>query len=142
METLGQHIIAELEGCAADLLSDAEAVRRLLREVAERAHAMPVAQEVFDAPQGGVSGFILLDESHIAIHTWPEYRYAAVDLYTRGRQVSPRPVCDYLGAQLGASEVRTLVLDRGKSGRGAIPEPHFHHGRVGTEPHPAGPFFA
>jgi S-adenosylmethionine decarboxylase len=123
MDTLGRHVIAELDGCDPVLLSDSKAIRRLLLEAARRAGATALADETFDFKNGGVSGFVLLAESHVSIHTWPEHRYAAVDIYTCGDQAVPDRGCVYLADALGASQMRMTSMTRGVPGRGG----HEHH---------------
>ena len=117
MDTLGRHVIAELDGCNADLLSDSGEIRRLLLEAARHAGATALADETFDFNEGGVSGFVLLAESHISIHTWPEHAYAAIDIYTCGRHTVPDRACDYLAEKLQATQVRTTSLERGVPGK-------------------------
>ena len=77
-------MLAEYYGCRNRLLNDKESVERLLRDAAVAAGATVVAT-VFHrfAPQG-VSGVVVIEESHLSIHTWPEAGYAAVDFYTCG----------------------------------------------------------
>ena len=113
METRGRHVIAELDGCDAELLSDPGKVRRLLLAAADEAGATSLAVETFEFPNGGVSGFVLLAESHISIHTWPEQAYAAIDIYTCGHHALPDEACRYLAARLGAAAVRVTAMDRG-----------------------------
>jgi S-adenosylmethionine decarboxylase len=113
MDTRGCHVIAELDGCHADLLSDPARVRRLLLEAARAAQATALAVETFEFANGGVSGFVLLAESHISIHTWPEHGYAAIDIYTCGHHTMPERAGAYLAEGLGATRVRTTALDRG-----------------------------
>jgi S-adenosylmethionine decarboxylase len=113
MDTLGRHVIAELDGCETKILSDSHVVRRLLLEAVLKAGATPLADETFDFKDGGVSGFILLAESHISIHTWPEHGYAAIDIYTCGRHTMPDKACAHRAAWLGATQVRTTTIDRG-----------------------------
>jgi S-adenosylmethionine decarboxylase len=113
METLGRHVIAELDGCDTELLRSPDEVRRFLLGAAEAAGATILADELFEFQNGGVSGFVLLAESHISIHTWPEHAYAAIDVYTCGSHTMPERACAYLADQLGARQVRSSVLDRG-----------------------------
>ena len=122
METLGRHVIAELDGCDIRILSDSQAVRRLLLEAVRKAGATPLADETFDFKDGGVSGFILLAESHISIHTWPEHHYAAIDIYTCGRHTMPDAACAHLADRLGATQVRTTTIDRGVPGKNGVHE--------------------
>jgi S-adenosylmethionine decarboxylase len=113
METRGRHVIAELDGCDATLLASPSGIRRLLLDAARAAEVTVLADRTFQFPNGGVSGFILLAESHISIHTWPEHRYAAMDIYTCGRRAMPDTACASVAARLGATRVRITALDRG-----------------------------
>jgi len=124
MDTLGQHVIAELDGCDAAALSDPGTVRAALIEAARRANATILADEVFTFKNGGVSGFVLLAESHVSIHTWPEHRYAAIDIYTCGDHTVPALGCDHLADALGATQTRTTSLTRGVPADGGA---HDHH---------------
>lgn len=113
METRGRHVIAELDGCEAKLLTSMSRLRRILIGAAQAAHATVLTDEFFEFPGGGVSGFVLLAESHISIHTWPEQKYAAIDIYTCGLHTMPDLACAYLVDRLGASATVTSTLDRG-----------------------------
>ncbi len=61
----------------------------------------------------GVSGVVVIAESHLAIHTWPEYGYAAVDLFTCGDDVSPDVAFEYLKEKLGATTFTAFEMKRG-----------------------------
>jgi S-adenosylmethionine decarboxylase proenzyme len=61
----------------------------------------------------GVSGVIVIAESHISLHTWPEYGYAAVDFFTCGEAVDPYKAHDYLKDKLGASAAQVNEVRRG-----------------------------
>lgn len=80
----GCHILLELSGCPAPLLDDVAAVERELVQAAREAGAR-VVNAVFHAfaPQG-ISGVVVIAESHVTIHTWPEHGYAAIDIFTCG----------------------------------------------------------
>lgn len=116
MDTRGRHVIAELDGCDPGLLSDPLRVRKFMLEAADEAGATVLGDDVFEFHNGGVSAFVLLAESHISIHTWPEHGYAALDIFTCGRQTMPDQACSYLAEQLGATAMQTSALDRGLSG--------------------------
>jgi S-adenosylmethionine decarboxylase len=113
METRGRHVIAELDGCDANLLSEPARIRQLLLDAARAAGATVLADQIFQFHNGGVSGFVLLAESHISIHTWPEHGYAALDIYTCGLHTLPDAACSYLAEHLGASSMQVSALDRG-----------------------------
>lgn len=113
MDTRGRHVIAELDGCEAGLLSDPLLIRRLMLEAADEAGATVLGDDVYEFHNGGVSAFVLLAESHISIHTWPEHRYAALDIYTCGHHTMPDLACQLLAERLGATGMQTSALDRG-----------------------------
>ncbi len=92
----GKHCVQELYKADSNLLNDEAFVREALIEAARVANAtlLDVRTHLFD-PQG-VTGFVLLAESHISIHTWPELGYAAIDVYTCGFSTKPEVACQYL----------------------------------------------
>ncbi len=82
---LGHHFLIEMYECDAQLLNEVAAIEAQMLNVAEYCQ-MTIIQHYFHRfTPHGISGFIVIAESHLAIHTWPEYQYAAVDLFTCGR---------------------------------------------------------
>jgi S-adenosylmethionine decarboxylase len=79
---VGRHLIVELGGCDRARLDDAEVIRALIRAGAEAAGTQLLSEVVHRFTPAGVTGLGLLAESHLAVHTWPEHGYAAVDLLT------------------------------------------------------------
>jgi S-adenosylmethionine decarboxylase len=116
MDTLGRHVIAELDGCDEAVLRDPGTIRGHLVDAARKAGATVLARETFEFEGGGVSGFVLLAESHISIHTWPEHHYAAIDIYTCGDHTMPDKGAIHLADALGATQVRMTSLSRGVPG--------------------------
>lgn len=113
MKSLGTHIVCELSGCDPATLTDVDAVRDMMTgaALAARATVMEVAFHRFD-PQG-VSGVVVLAESHISIHTWPELGYAAMDFYTCGEHTDPWLACEYAAKALRAQSMITSEVKRG-----------------------------
>lgn len=103
---LGRHITVELSGCDAALIADSKVVEAALLEAAKvsGAHIIESSFHYF-APQG-VSGFVIISESHFSIHTWPEYDYAAVDVFTCGDSISPYRGIERLKKLLHAQEAQ------------------------------------
>ena len=101
---LGRHITVEFSGCDAEIIVDSHAVEKALLEAAEAsgAHIIESSFHYF-APQG-VSGFVINSESHYSIHTWPEYDYAAVDVFTCGEKIAPFVGIEKLKKLLHAQE--------------------------------------
>lgn len=113
MDTRGTHLLVEIRGVSREALNDAENLERLMVAAAERAGAR-VLQATFHRFQPeGVTGFLLLEESHLAIHTWPAHGYAAVDFYTCG-EADPKRAMTFLAQGLGAEQVEWLSVRRGE----------------------------
>jgi S-adenosylmethionine decarboxylase len=84
-DALGRHVLADLHGVQADVLTDPELIRTVLLRAAEAAGATPLFAKFHHFGEGqGVTGVLLLQESHISIHTWPEHGFAAVDAFMCG----------------------------------------------------------
>lgn len=107
-----KHCVAELYRADAEKLNDEAFIREALVDAAELAGAtlIDVKTHAFD-PQG-VTGFALLAESHISIHTWPEYGFAAIDAFTCGDTTDPELACNYLAATFNARGHSVSVIDR------------------------------
>ena len=112
VHTVGRHLIAEYYGCNPGILNDVDAIRTQMLAAAD-AVTVTVIGEVFHryAPQG-VSGTVLIAESHLSVHTWPESGYAAVDIFTCG-DLDPRPGFELLARELRAESVRVKEIIRG-----------------------------
>lgn len=92
-EPRGRHLLADFHGVAARLLQDVSVIEVLLREAARAAGATPVGGYFHPFGPGlGVTGVLLLQESHISIHTWPEHGFAAVDVFMCGQARPERAV--------------------------------------------------
>lgn len=120
MKALGTHILAELSGCDNDLLINEERIREIITKAAVLANAevREVATHRF-SPQG-VSGVVVIAESHLSIHTWPEYEYAAIDIYTCGDTTKPENACSYISRTLKAKKVKTTIIERGIEGEKGV----------------------
>ena len=112
MNALGRHILVEFTGCNADVLNDVSAIEKSMIEAAKIAGATVISSNFHHFSPWGVSGVVVIQESHLAIHTWPEYRYASVDLFTCGETVDPWVSFEYLKKALEAT-YSALELNRG-----------------------------
>ncbi len=113
LNSLGRHVLAELYGCAFEALDDLEQVQTYMKDAALAAGA-EIRECVFHkfSPQG-VSGVVVISESHLAIHTWPELGYAAVDVFTCGEKVDPWDACKYLVDKFRAEYMTANEIKRG-----------------------------
>jgi S-adenosylmethionine decarboxylase len=115
LQSLGRHVLAEVHGCRFEILNDIKKVQDIMVNAALEAGA-EIRELVFHkfSPQG-VSGVVVISESHLAIHTWPELGYAAVDVFTCGEKVNPWDACNYLAEKFGAEYVNASEVKRGMS---------------------------
>ncbi|RTZ61608.1 MAG: adenosylmethionine decarboxylase [Gammaproteobacteria bacterium] len=113
MHSLGTQIVAELYACDRDHLNDVAFVKQAMLAAAREAGATIVADTFHHFSPHGVSGAVIIAESHLSIHTWPEYGYAAVDLFTCGHTVDGEKAFLSLKQALGAEQVSTMELHRG-----------------------------
>ncbi len=113
MKHLGRHVLAEICGCNFDILNDIEKVEEIMVNAALEAGA-EIRECVFHkfSPQG-VSGVVVISESHLAIHTWPELGYAAVDVFTCGERVNPWDACNYVSDHFCAKHMTAKEIKRG-----------------------------
>lgn len=113
MEHLGRHLLSEFYNCDAELLDDVAQIEQYMIDAAKVAGST-VVQSVFHRfNPWGVSGVVVIAESHLAIHTWPEYGYASVDFYTCGEDVDPWLAFRYLSEKLNAKITETREFKRG-----------------------------
>ncbi len=112
MRILGRHLIVEFTNCDRELLDNTELLETHMKEAVRRSGAT-IVQSVFHRYNPhGVSGVVVIAESHLSIHTWPEYDYAAVDFFTCGESVDPHRAFEYMRDALGAQSFVT-ELKRG-----------------------------
>lgn len=112
-QRLGRHVIAEYYGCNPELLDDLRGLAEQLVTAARRSGATVVKQEFHHFAPHGISGVVIIMESHLTIHTWPEHRYAAVDFFTCGESTDPLRAHEYLSQALGATASHHVMLQRG-----------------------------
>ncbi len=84
LRALGRHIILELYDCPEELLKHPAEAERFLLAAAAEMKATVVGSNFHAFSPYGVSGVVIIQESHLTIHTWPEHRYAAIDIFTCG----------------------------------------------------------
>lgn len=113
MKALGRHILLELYDCDCDILNDHQRVEQIMKDAALAAKATIVESVFHTFNPYGVSGVVVIAESHLAIHTWPEYGYAAVDLFTCGDEIDPWIAHQYVAEHFKAKKKTSLEMKRG-----------------------------
>jgi S-adenosylmethionine decarboxylase len=108
---MGNHYLLNLYGCSSSLLDDELFIINLITKAANKCGAsiLHTASHKF-TPQG-VTAILLLSESHISIHTWPEVSNAAIDVYTCGI-ADPKVACDILIKELESTSHTMSYIER------------------------------
>jgi S-adenosylmethionine decarboxylase len=110
---LARHTLLELRGCKSDLLNTPSKLKELLLESVRRGGGTVVTDVFHTFSPHGVSGVVVIAESHVAIHTWPEHGYAAVDIFSCGLTLDHVAIREWIRTGLGAETVETRELTRG-----------------------------
>jgi S-adenosylmethionine decarboxylase len=113
LNALGRHLLLELKDCNEEALNDLDYLQKLLVAAAEESGATIVGKAFHQFSPQGVTGAVLIAESHILIHTWPEHNYAAVDIFTCGDSVKPEVAAERLIKELDAKNSTVIELKRG-----------------------------
>lgn len=113
-QIVGKHIYGNLYGCNASQINNESALKDLVIDAAKKANMTIWDTKAwkFGGPKGGVSAIALILESHIAIHTWNEFQYATVDVFTCGDKSDPRQAFDFIVSQLNPKSVTKHFADR------------------------------
>lgn len=117
MEALGRHLIVEFYNCSPEKIDDVIGIEKSMVTAARKAGATVINSTFHHFSPFGVSGVVVIEESHLSIHTWPEYRFASIDLFTCGDDIDPWISFDYLKKEFAAEYFSTMELQRG----------HLHH---------------
>ncbi len=113
MEALGRHLIIELYGCDKKKLNDIDLLARMLKDSTKAANATLLGIQVHPLTPQGISGVVVLAESHISIHTWPELGYASLDIYTCGSHAKPEEALKVIREYLSPRIVNVMEIKRG-----------------------------
>ena len=113
MQALGRQILVEFYDCNRDILNGEELIRDILLEGVRRSGATIVSDTFHTFSPHGISGVVVIAESHVAIHTWPEHGYAAVDIFTCGETIDPWIIQKYLETEFEAGNVSSMEMKRG-----------------------------
>ena len=112
-DVLGQHLLAEFHDCSAELLNDCKFVENTMRDSADIAGATIVTSSFHPFSPHGISGIVVVKESHFAIHTWPEYNYAAVDIFSCNDKMKYTKAYEFLISRFQSKKHTFTVVPRG-----------------------------
>ena len=113
MNVLGIHLLLELKECNPTLLNDLDFIRQTMLQTAQDVGATIVGESFHRFSPQGVTGILAIAESHISIHTWPEYGYAAADIFACGPSFQPREAAEILAARLESRNPDIIEVKRG-----------------------------
>ena len=113
MITLGRHLLVEYFDCDREKLTEASKVENLMIQAASVSGATVIESNFHPFAPQGISGVVIVKESHLTIHTWPELNYAAVDIFTCGDTADPWKAFEYLKVKLGANDSSVMEVKRG-----------------------------
>jgi S-adenosylmethionine decarboxylase len=113
MKALGIHLLIEFYSCNRRTIDDRGSLEEIMSQAAAVAGATVLKTAFQDFNPQGVSGVVVIAESHLTIHTWPEHEYAAVDIFTCGTSVDPWKALDFLREHLEAGDFDVRNFDRG-----------------------------
>lgn len=113
MKSLGKHFLIELYECNTEIINSVEKVEEIMLE-AVRVSGAEIIKPVFHKfKPHGVSGVVVIAESHFSIHTWPEFGYCAVDIFTCGTDVDNESAVKYVKEQFGSGSIYVMEVKRG-----------------------------
>lgn len=113
MEALGRQILVEYYDCNSTKLDDLSFIEAALLEATKASKATIITHNFHKFSPHGVSGVIVIAESHVAIHTWPEYSYAAVDVFTCGETIDPWIIQQKLKDSFESKNISSMEMKRG-----------------------------
>ena len=112
MQAIGRHIILEMWGCQN--LDSVEIAEQALRDMVVALDVNLLDLKVYPFSPVGVTGMAIVSESHLVIHTWPEYGYAAVDIFTCGAPRDPQDAVDVLRRLFEPERIGVMEINRGQ----------------------------
>ncbi|WP_457559146.1 adenosylmethionine decarboxylase [Candidatus Harpocratesius sp.] len=112
-QALGFHYLIELYECNSKKIQDSPWLEKLMSETVKRSNSHEIGRVFHRFSPHGVSGVVLIAESHFSIHTWPEYGYVAIDLFTCSIDTDISLAYKYLVEQLEAKRHSITEIKRG-----------------------------
>lgn len=111
--TIGKHWLLEMYACDVKKLGKVAFIQEMLSNAARVSGATIVNENFHQFSPYGVSGVVVIEESHFTIHTWPEHGYAAIDFFTCGDSIDIQKAISYLGKALETETIDVNYFDRG-----------------------------
>ncbi|MCX5995718.1 MAG: adenosylmethionine decarboxylase [Chloroflexi bacterium] len=113
MRTMGKHFLLDLKECNKDHLDDLEFIKDVLHTVTKDAGNAVIGESFHRFLPQGISGVVLITGAHLCIHTWPEYGYSAIDVFTYGDLFQPEEAAKLIMEKLESKNPSIVELKRG-----------------------------
>jgi S-adenosylmethionine decarboxylase len=113
LEALGNHVLLELHGCNPEALNDVVDLEKVFVRAAEKGKATVLRTAFHQFNPHGVSGVVIISESHLTVHTWPEHEYAAVDIFSCGDTMDVESATESIVRRLMAKQISRVEVRRG-----------------------------
>lgn len=112
---LGNHLILDLFECNYAKINDINVVMNILHRTISQIGAQLISEGCKEFSPIGISAFAIISESHISVHTWPEYKFVAVDIFSCNKKLT-EDVCTYIKKEFEAQFANINMIDRGRIG--------------------------
>ena len=112
---VGFQILADLYGVDPELISRADSIYPIIEDAVKAGKLTRISSDYYQFQPSGASGVVLLAESHLSFHTWPEYSLITLDIYTCGDPKGAETAFDYIVGQLSPDNIDCKRLRRGTS---------------------------
>ena len=113
MDALGRHLLVELNNCDHKILNDINFIKEVMLAAANASGATVLGESFHQFSPQGVSGALIIAESHLTIHTWPEHGYAGADIFTCGTRVQPEKAAEVIIARMKPKTHFIIQMYRG-----------------------------
>lgn len=113
MNAVGTHLLVEFQACNVETLNNLQGLRTALISAAEEVGATVIGDTFHQFSPHGVTGVVAIAESHLCVHTWPEYGYAAVDIFTCGDSLTPHLAVERIADYLESEDHQVTEIRRG-----------------------------
>jgi S-adenosylmethionine decarboxylase proenzyme len=113
LDALGKHLLLELNDCDRKILNDLNTIREIMLAAAIESGATVLSESFHQFSPQGISGVVIIAESHLTIHTWPEHGYAGADIFTCGTTVQPEKAAEVIIERLNPKTHSIIQMYRG-----------------------------
>ncbi len=111
--SIGIHLVGDLKGVEPEKISNSEVMQEVMESAVKYGRLTKIRSYYHQFSPGGVSGIILLAESHLSFHTWPEYGLVALDIFTCGPSENAESALEYILGKLTPTSIEYKRIERG-----------------------------